>query len=150
NGTMSMAAGTWSFIAQKQVEAIHAIQKEVEKPKKPTIADAILEALITGALQAATGGIAGFMAGRINMAVEAAVAKQIAASATKAVEDAVAKEAAENARKALIKGISTSIVDAAKDGMKGPMRQIVQERLKKLIQGGTDHADAFFQAQASA
>jgi hypothetical protein len=150
NGLMTMAAGTWISIAQKQKLAIDAIRTEVEKPKKSTIADAILEALIIGALQAATGAIAGYVAGRITMAVEAAVAKQVAESASKAVEDAVAKKAAEDARKALIKAISTSIVDAAKDGIKGSIRPIVQTKVSTLIKGGTDHADAFFEAQADA
>jgi hypothetical protein len=93
-----------------------------------------IEGLIIGALQAATGGIAGFVAGRI----------------TKAVGDAVAARVAENTSKSLIQAMSTSIVDAAKDGIKGTIRQIVQPKLLKLIQGGTDHADAFFEAQEDA
>jgi hypothetical protein len=145
---MTMAAGAWNSIARKQELAIRAIQREIDKPKKPTIADAILEALIVGALQAATGAIAGYVAGRITKAVEDAVTKQVAESASKAVENAVAKQAAENARKTMIKAMSTSIVDAAKDGIKGTIRQIVQPKVATLIKGGTDHADAFFEAQA--
>jgi hypothetical protein len=129
-----MAAGTWSFIAQSQAAAIRAIRNEIEKPKKPTIADAIIEGLIIGALQAATGGIAGFVAGRI----------------TQAVGDAVAKQVAKETTKPLIQAMTTSIVDAAKDGIKGTIRQIVQPKLLSLIKGGTDHADAFFEAQEGA
>jgi hypothetical protein len=134
HGLMSMAAGTWNSIAQAQVLAIEAIRKEVEKPKKSTIADAVLEGLIIGALQAATGGIAGFVAGRITAAVK------------KAVTDQVAKGTSEE----MIQAITTSIVDAAKDGIKGTIRQIVQPKLMELIRGGTDHADAFFEAQRGA
>lgn len=134
HGLMSKAASAWSSIAKKQALAIQAIRNEIEKPKKPTIADAILEGLIIGALQAATGGIAGFVAGSMN----------------KAVSDAVAKRLAANTSKVLIQGMSTSIVDAVKDGIKGTIRQIVQPKLSKLLHGGTDHADAFFEAQEDA
>jgi hypothetical protein len=48
----------------------------------------------------------------------------------------------------MIQAITTSIVDAAKDGIKGTIRQVVQPKLATLIKGGTDHADAFFEAQA--
>src|ERR1051325_10709625 len=73
-GLMSMAAGAWNSISQAQALAVRGIRKEIEKPKKPTIADAIIEGLIIGALQAATGGIAGFVAGRVTKAVGDAVA----------------------------------------------------------------------------
>jgi|GEM_PF-1615476 len=134
HGLMSKAAGAWSFIADKQKLAINAIRREIEKPKKPTVADAVIEALIIGSLQAATGGIAGFVAGRI----------------TASVTEAVAKEAAKETSKAMLQAMTTSIVDSAKDGIKGTIRQIVQPKVLKLIQGGTDHADAFFEAQEDA
>ena len=134
HGVMSKAAGAWSFIADKQKLAIQAIRREIEKPKKPTVEDAILEGLIIGALQAATGGIAGFVAGRI----------------TQTVGDAVAERVAKETSKAMIQAVSTSIVDAAKDGIKGSIRQTVQPKVFTLIKGGTDHADAFFEAQEDA
>jgi hypothetical protein len=134
HGLMNKAAGAWSFIADKQKLAIDAIRREIEKPKKPTVADAVIEALIIGSLQAATGGIAGFVAGRI----------------TQAVGEAVAKQVAKETSKAMIQAMTTSVVDAAKDGVKGTIRQIVQPKVLKLIQGGTDHADAFFEAQEDA
>jgi hypothetical protein len=146
HGLMNMAGSAWVSIGLKQASAIRAIRREIEKPKKPTIADAIVEALIIGALQAATGGIAGFVAGRITKAVGDAVAEQF----TKGVADAAAAQLAKEANKVLIQAITTSIVDAAKDGIKGTVRQIVQPKLLELLRGGTDHADAFFEAQEDA
>ena len=69
---------------------------------------------------------------------------------TKAVEDAVAKQAAKNCEQGADQSHQHVDRRRSQGRHQGIHPQFVPPKVATLIKGGTDHADAFFEAQADA
>jgi hypothetical protein len=132
--------GTYTFVAQQQVNAIDAMYTEAKKPPKP----GLLEELLISFATAGLGSVVSMLGTMVDRSVEKKLLERLNIADPKSTENAALKAGIQAARdnvKLVAKG--------ANDGFKDGVKQFVGPKVRELLSSGKKPIDAFYEGQKS-
>jgi len=147
-------AGTWPFMAQKQVLAIQSLEKEAGKPHKPTLQEELLKTLAEAALGGAMQGVGELLKGKIEEKIAEAFVESARDAATgrfrgaggKFITDAAGVAAA----KVAAEKTGAFVGEAVKETFAETAITLIKGKVAEQLDEGKAPMDAFFEGQANA